>query len=167
MSDYYYPDREGHNRDGHPNHNQGANLMLGATVGAVNDFIESCNSHFQTLPRGHRHLVAAVYGKKYLQEATIKDELAAASHRDRDYKTAANSLDAANDEFAGMHQMMAYNMGVDHPLVKKMAEFRQTRDEMTSAYRKTLGLHEDDLNKRFNDIVGNLNIGQQFKPRED
>ena len=123
--------------------------------------------HFNSLPNGHRHKIAGFFSKKYVEGGNTSDDLAAAAHRHHDYSGAAKHLDDANGEYAELHHMLAYNMGASHPLVQQVGEFVTGRHEMTSAYRNTVGLHKEDIDKRFGDIVGNLNIGQQFKPKED
>lgn len=153
--------------DPHPAHNVAANVMDNAINVSPMAMRKEILAHFNSLPNGHRHKIAGYFSKKYVEGANMQDDLAAASHRHYDYKAAADALDQGNEEYGGLHHMLAYNLGASHPLVQKVGDFVAGRHEMTSAYRNTVGLGQDDINKRFGDIVGNLNIGQQFKPKEE
>jgi len=150
----------------HPNHEEGSKILMGSMMDAHQNFAKDYNDYFGSLPRGHRHqIVHSLYVKPYGEALIAHDEISAISHRDRDYKSAANHFDTANGSLEHMHQVLHYNLGGDHPVVQSAANYRSIREGAANRYRAAYGLNPHDTTNIFNQIVGNL--GQQFKPKED
>lgn len=144
----------------HPNFRMATHVLKKAVEDAPNLALVTINSHLANHPRGG---TVAAYSKRYAQGANAGDEMAVHLHKAYDYSGAANQMDRATGEFESMHHMMAYNLGAEHPAVKTLGDMIATRHELASSYRQSVGLGQEDTDKKFNDIVQNHNRGQQFE----
>ena len=145
----------------HPNHRFGDKILSDILVTAVKPAQEAYNDYFGNLPRDHHHqIVHRLYGPKYLTDQEVSDEQAYQNHITNNYSHAAAHLDDANQAIAGLHDMLAYNLGKDHPVVSAVRNLYHTRNELTSAYRKTLGMEKEDTNKQFDDIISRNNFNE-------
>lgn len=134
--------------------------MHKAIVDAPNLTSRAMNTHLGSHPRGS---TVAAYSKRYAEAADSSDEMAAHLHKSYDYSGAANQLDRGTGEYSSMHQMVSYNLGAEHPASKALGDMVSSRHDLASSYRQTVGLHKEDTDTRFDEIMKNTNLGKQFE----
>jgi len=150
----------------HRYHEAASQILMSSMVDAHQKFSDDYNGYFGSLPNGHRHnIVHSIYAKPYGEAFMMHDAVAVASHRDRDYKAAAEHFDTANGSLEHLHQVLHYNLGGNHPVTQSIANYRSTREEGAQQYRRLFSFNPHNTTRIFREITSNL--GQQFKPEGD
>jgi len=151
----------------HPNHIEGGHALM-SLYGASSNFVSHMEEHLSNMPKQNpsRGAVARMTNSA-LDNADMSDALSASAHNDQDYKSAADFLHQGTEEFSKLHEGLIKTHYADHPIVQASKKHLDTRKAGVANYRKTFGLDNDDTDARFNEIVENLNKGQQFKPKDE
>lgn len=142
----------------HPGHQLGTQILKKALVDSFEEFRGKYNDWAETVTPDSRHrIVTNLYTPKYDKEYEQHGTSALLAHKDRQYSEAAQHMDAATQTIAGWHDMLAWNLGSNHPATQAARTLWQNSTDMTSAYRKSLGMEQEDTDKKFNDIAAYFN----------